>query len=133
MQDDLIFSIRSDTAELTLDAPSLETYEAALRAPFLSVKIPVWHFGGDGMGEYFASLARDWRGWEGARVWQSLERQIAFEALMSKAGAVGLRVILSDSSYDAWQIRYELGVDNARLDDIARDALAFERHLGAAR
>jgi hypothetical protein len=121
-----------DGASLTLDAPMRDTYRATLHAPELTVAATIQHIGGDFLGRFFQELARDWRGWEGARTWHSLEHQLSFEASHSKTGAIGLRVLLRDSSYDAWQIRYDLGVENGDLDRLARDSAAFGQHLGAA-
>jgi uncharacterized protein DUF6228 len=117
---------------LTFSAPTREMYHVTLKAPVLTVAVDVWHMGGDFLGEFFAGLAGDWRGFEGRRDWHSLEHQLAFEATFVKTGGVGLRILLRDSSYDAWQIRYDLGVESGALDRVARDATVFAHLLGAA-
>ena len=120
------------SSALTFSAPTHERYRVTLKAPVLTVALDVWHIGGDFLGEFFVGLARDWHGFEGRRDWHSLEQQLAFEATFVKTGGVGLRIFLRDSSYDAWEVRYDLGVESGALDRLARDATAFARLLGAA-
>jgi hypothetical protein len=71
------------------------------------------------IGEFFASLAADWRGWAGKRNWG--RRPIMLTATHDGLGHIGLIVELEET-YDRWRVRGELVLDAGRLDQVARDA-----------
>lgn len=76
------------------------------------------------LGDFFTGLARDWRGWDGERIYESLEHDLRFVA--EHDGHVRLRVRLSQSSDpDGWRVetrlRIEPGEELVRLaDDLSR-------------
>lgn len=61
---------------------------------------------GDGIGPWAADLAESYQGWDGVRVWQSLERHLRIEVTHDRRGHVSLRfVIRGPRPYepDAWE------------------------------
>ena len=46
---------------------------ARLDGQGVSAQCSVYAYLGEGIGEFFRSMARDWRGWAGTRSWSSLE------------------------------------------------------------
>jgi hypothetical protein len=73
------------------------------------------------IGEYFAALARDWRGWADARTWG--RRPLALSATHDGLGHVTLTVELTQSLYPgAWSVRIPIQLDAGGLDDVARQA-----------
>ena len=133
MADALDFSLRDSTGlTLTLGDPTPEVFDAHLSGPSLSVRVPVFHFGGDYLAEFFAGLARDWRGWTDERRWCSLESALGLSAVVRPGGTVVFTVELRDASRDTWRVTAELAIENGKLDDLARDARKFADFLGAA-
>lgn len=69
-----------------------------------------WDGGFTALAAYFTSLAEDWRGWQGERVFESIEGDLRIYA--THDGHVNLRVLLWESTVQhGW--RMEVGV---RLD-----------------
>jgi hypothetical protein len=80
-----------------------------------------------GVVKMFAEAARDWKGWQGAKVWQSLEGELRLELRADHLGHVSLRAeIRSDSGgADPWRLDAEVGLDAGQLDSIAAGAKAL--------
>jgi hypothetical protein len=78
----------------------------------------------DGIARLWADAAREWRGWHGAKVWESLEGELRIQLSTDRAGHVELRVRLrSDAGVsDPWSIETSIGLDAGALESIARDA-----------
>jgi Family of unknown function (DUF6228) len=72
---------------------------------------------------FLESLAADWQGWNGIRTWQSMERELAFDARHDGRGHVSLSVTLRAPGPDwddtAWSARavfvLEAGEEMTRL------------------
>ncbi len=60
------------------------------RGQWVSIETLVRTWDGDGLDTFFSSLAEDFRGWEGARNWRSLERDLTISAEHCPGGYVHL-------------------------------------------
>lgn len=69
------------------DEPTLDFLVRA-RGPWGSVETPVRTWDGDGLDTFLASLAEDFRGWEGARTWHSLCYDLTLSAEHRPGGHV---------------------------------------------
>ncbi len=67
------------------DDPVLDFLVTA-RGEWVSVEASVRTLEGDGLGDFLAELAEDFRGWEGARTWRSLECDLTLSARHSGRG-----------------------------------------------
>ena len=80
------------------------------------------------LSDLFGELADDWRGWEGERVWGSLDGELGFRATHDKLGTVTLAVRLRSDVYEPsvrdflWTTTALLLLDAGRLDALAREA-----------
>ncbi|MEQ4208855.1 DUF6228 family protein [Actinopolymorpha sp. B9G3] len=63
--------------------------------------------GFDGLTDFFRSMAKSWRGWDGARTWSSLEGDLTLTA--KHDGHVRLLVQIRDSI--DWSAEIELTID----------------------
>ena len=75
---------------------------------------------------YFADLATQWRGWAGAKEWESLGLRLS--ARHDGLGHVTLGATL-DQDYtmaDRWRVRASLVLDAGSLDTLARAARALD-------
>lgn len=77
-----------------------------------------------GVARLFADAARDWRGWDGSKVWQSLEGELRLEMSADGRGHVFLRVQIRSNpgGSDPWQLDAEIGLDAGQLGEIAARA-----------
>lgn len=82
----------------------LRPYEDELTLHFLvaahgrwgKVATAVETWGGDGLDTFLASLAEDFRGWQGERTWHSLCHDLTLSAEHHSGGHVRLRWAISD-------------------------------------
>ena len=79
---------------------------------------------GGGIARLFAEAAKEWKGWHGAKVWESLEGELRIELSIDRLGhvTVAVRVRSDPGGSDRWQLDAELGLDAGQLDDVARQA-----------
>jgi hypothetical protein len=76
--------------------------------------------------EFFADLAREWRGWSGEKIWQPIEGGLRLSARHDGLGHVTLRTTLQQDAYpDGWRFEATLKLDAGTLDATARDAASF--------
>lgn len=80
-----------------------------------------------GVVRLFEEAARDWKGWEGPKVWESLERELRLELSADRRGHISLRVQIRSppGGRDPWRLEAEIGLDAGQLDDIATRARAL--------
>jgi len=87
--------------------------EATLQVPGLEARRTVVHHyatGFDDLLAFFADLERDWKGWEGPRVFASLEHDLTLAA--THDGHVRLAVQLRESTVpDGWDVSAVLRLD----------------------
>lgn len=83
--------------------------------------------GFDSLAAFFVGLADDWRGWEGERVYESLEHDLRIVAVHD--GRVRLKVRLWQSSNpDGWSVETRLTVEpGEELARVADDLTRFVR------
>lgn len=105
------------------DDPTLDFLVRA-RGRWVSVETLVRTWEGDGFDGFLSLLAEDFRGWEGARTWRSLEGDLALSA--EHDGYVHLTwVIYGRSPHDEW--RFETTTTHAAGEDMRN--LAAEIHM----
>lgn len=77
-----------------------------------------------GVARLFADAARNWRGWHGEKVWESLEGELRIELRIDHLGhvVVAVRVRSEPGGADPWQLDAELSLDAGQLDGVAREA-----------
>jgi hypothetical protein len=84
-----------------------------LTGPDLSASRQVyagWSGGFTHLATFFADLADQWRGWQGERVFESIEGDLRIQA--THDGHVNLRVTLWESTVpDGWKVQAEVGLD----------------------
>ncbi|MEV7590521.1 DUF6228 family protein [Streptomyces sp. NPDC089922] len=71
------------------DEPTLDILVRA-RGQRVSVETLVRTWDGDGLDAFLSALAEDFRGWDGARAWRSLERGLTISAEHHSGGYVHL-------------------------------------------
>lgn len=75
---------------------------------------------------FFASIAADWRGWDGEKNWAALESDFSLRATSDRLGHIRLEVNLRNHGpEDDWRVFAPIFLDAGSLDRIAADAKAF--------
>ena len=107
-----------DYLSVRLDGPSL----SASRQVYAG-----WHEGFEILARYFDDLAASWRGWEGERVFESIERDLRIAA--THDGHVQMGILLWECSQPGgWRVQAELRLDaGEQLASAARDVAALVR------
>ncbi|SEO24634.1 hypothetical protein SAMN05216267_10212 [Actinacidiphila rubida] len=106
------------------DDPTLDFLVKA-RGRWVSVETLVRTWGGDGLDTFLSALAEDFRGWEGARAWRSLEHDLTISAEHRAGGYVHLTwAIHGRPPSDEW--RFETTTVHAAGEEMRN--LAAEIH-----
>lgn len=79
---------------------------------------------GAGITRLFADAAKEWKGWHGEKVWESLEGELRIALRSDHLGhvVVAVRVRSDRGGLDPWQLDAEVGLDAGQLRGVARDA-----------
>lgn len=122
--------------------PSDPQFHGALPADYLSVAVTGpdmsatrqvyagWDGGFTALAAFFSGLADQWRGWEGQRVFESIEGDLRIQA--AHDGHVSLRVLLWESTVpDGWRVEAAVRLDAGEaLSRAAQDVAALVRARG---
>ena len=122
----LVIDSREPEASLILSALDSNYFLAQTIHPGLDATAPVGSYMSDGLGDFFAELARDWRGWEGTRRWESLEGELTLLAESDRSGHVYVRVHLHDGAPARWMVELRLTLEAGQLERLAAKAREFE-------
>lgn len=98
---------------------------AELVADGLTARTSFW-LGPEGLEErlddFFASLERDWRGWDGQRRWSGMEGGLSLTCTHDEQGTISVAVVLEHLSGSAWSAEATLAVDaGEELSRLVRD------------
>ena len=117
---------RDDHSSLRLEAHDRNYFIADLRGLNLGARARVGTYMSGGLAELFGELAADWRGWDGQKAWRSLEGELQLTATADRAGHVTLLTRLREGAPPLWSVELTLVVEAGQLEQIAREARAFE-------
>ena len=125
-QDGTTLSLR-DVTELRLrDSEGPEYFEVHISGPNVSAHARVYGYMSSGLPELFESLAQNWKGWDGERLWSSLEGEFSLSATADRLGHIWLGYRLrGDVGGQTWELKGRLLLESGQLDAIARDIRAF--------
>jgi Family of unknown function (DUF6228) len=113
-------------------------FEVEAEAERLKVQAPVALFadqglvGGHanvGLADFLDDLVADWRGWEGAREWESLNRDLTLQATHHGRFIKIVFVFRRDRYPDAWEARVPIALaPGESLSSFARGVRSFWGH-----
>jgi hypothetical protein len=75
-----------------------------------------------------AEMARQWSGWRGELIWQSLEGELVLRCAHDRLGHVSIRVELRSGFFanpDDWQVSATVMTEAGQLEELARRAAIF--------
>ena len=109
--------------------PDFYTLVATIEQPGLRATTKVYDMDGARGGSltgYFATLAEEWRGWDGEKEWAALEGQLALSCTSDKTGHARLVVRLGETAHwDGWSAEVVLMLDVMQRDRIAKEVRRF--------
>lgn len=120
------------TPEATSGAPDSVIVTLRLKGLLATSRV-VSHYatGFQDLADFFAKLAADWRGWPGARRWESLECDLTIEARHQHSHVtlkVELRCDRFDWDNDGWRVSGDVSIEpGEQLSSAARDVASLAR------
>ncbi len=101
----------------------VEQMVATVETVGLSASTDVYTFMSGVPIDLFEAIAREWRGWQGPKQWESLEGELKLTATMDRTGHVSVQVELRRGG--AWELRAWIVLEAGQLDAIAAQLRRF--------
>jgi hypothetical protein len=113
--------------ELRLEERKGDYFRVTLSGDAISAtKVVYAYTDGPLLASFFASIAADWRGWNGERAWKALEGDFSVRATSDRLGHIRLDAELhSHDLDDNWSISAPVFLDGGSLDRIAAEWTFF--------
>ena len=73
---------------------------------------------------FFMELAKDWRGFDGEKVWNSLEGEFGLICMADRLGHFAIEATIRDA-FDTWRVKNTIFVEAGQLAKIADDVKKF--------
>jgi hypothetical protein len=95
----------------------LSVFDATLVGPRLDATLDIYVDQPGDLPAFFAGLAGDWRGWDGVRRWESLERDLRLACRHDRVGRVTVEVTLGRRAKvpPYWQVTSPVSVEPGQL------------------
>lgn len=118
---------RLTLSHLRYEADDISRYRATLETSGLHATADVYSLGDGGLPGFFHKLAQEWRGWDGAEDWRSLESQLALSATSDRLGHLSLVVrVRPSAATEDWTAMATLQLDGgSSLERLTRQAQEF--------
>src|SRR5688572_28385461 len=123
-------SIELSEQEGLAEPGGTEFYRVTLRENEFEASIRVYAFDPteDGLPKFFASLGRDWKGWDGERRWSSLEGEFELRCEHDSTGHVITTATIRSNRYGhGWMGEIRFDIAGGKLDKIAAEVDLFFR------
>lgn len=104
----------------------LEYFTVELFDPEVRARTRVYAYEPSQMTAFFDDLARNWRGWPGNKLWESLEGECRMSAANDGKGHIDLNVSLRPSpNPNAWRFDGVVLIEAGQLDSLVRTIEGF--------
>jgi hypothetical protein len=103
---------------------ALEYFTAEVRVSTLHAEVRVYAWGADGLSALFEEMALQWRGWEEAKEWSSVEGELKVAARHGRLGHIALEVSLRPL-HEEWEAQATIVLEAGSLDPPARSVQEF--------
>jgi len=106
-------------------SPTSESFLVEVRGYDIRSEARASSFMAPDLGEFFASMASEWRGWTGEKTWATLDRELELTATADSLGHIRLAFFLrpADTGFN-WELRGALELGAGQLEAIAHDVKA---------
>ena len=93
----------------------------------------VYAYHPESLAALFDEMAREWRGWSGAKEWASVEGELTLSCTTDGKRHVDIAIRVKESLYpDSWRVQATALVEAGQLEAIAKSVRAFIAHSGRA-
>ena len=104
----------------------LDYFSIEISNPTISGTTRVYAFQSDGLSTLFDEMARDWRGWDGQKKWESLEGELSLSSSSDGKGHILIEVIAQESVHpDSWRIKAMIMIEAGQIDRYAKQISFF--------
>jgi hypothetical protein len=108
------------------DGAGIEYVVAELTGDTLAASTRVYAWGIDSLAALFEEMAIDWKGWTGAKEWESVEGEFSLSCINDGRGHITIHVKLLASPYpDSWSVRCSVVVEAGQMDAVASQMKRF--------
>jgi hypothetical protein len=103
-----------------------EYFRVTIRGNGLTASARVYAFEPTGgLEQFLKEIAANWRGWEGEKIWTSLEGELRLGCTSDSLGHIAIEVTLHEAGAGGWSARDVFHVDAGQLEQIALDVKRF--------
>lgn len=104
----------------------LDYFSVEVANPTIRAQTRVYAYHSEGLATLFDEMARSWRGWSGAREWESLEGELRLSCTADGKGHVDIAIRLAESLHpDRRQVQAMALVEAGQLEALAKSIRAF--------
>lgn len=119
--------IKSSSSDAVLEFGRVEGdyFEASLRSSSHSAaKRVCCYTDPQGVANLFEEAATNWRGWSGAKRWDSIEGELSLQLVADHTGHLTLTVVINNDlgGPDSWRVESQLSLEAGQLEQLAKDA-----------
>jgi hypothetical protein len=103
-------------------------FRAALTSNMYSGSLKVCAYtDAHGLADLFQDMAANWQGWNGKKVWASIEGEFSLSCTHDKLGHITIDVMMNEDfgSRETWNLRASLVIEAGQLEAIAAHAKEF--------
>ncbi|WP_141491487.1 DUF6228 family protein [Longimonas halophila] len=100
---------------------SWASFVATIEDDGLHANVRVFDLGPESLVDLFEQMNEEYRGWDGAKTWKSIEGQMALSCTSDRSGHAFVEVVLRpDLRPDRWEVNSRLRIDAGQHDRIAK-------------
>ena len=115
------------SATLTFCDRDADYFTVVYESPSVILKKRVWGYTDcDFLVNLFSFIAKEWKGWQGAQEWASIEGEFAICATSDNLGHVMLTIKIKEfDGPEVWDSIVQLGIDASQTENIAKSVRTF--------
>ena len=104
-----------------------EYFNVKFESPAISLSKKVWGYTDYGyIVDLFSSIAKEWKGWEGVKEWNSVEGEFGISATIDSLGHIMLSLLFREiEGSEEWSAECQLSIDSNQLDIIEKNMSNF--------
>jgi len=125
--DTAVIKSGNTSATLTFCERDADYFTVLFESPAVKLKKRVWGYTDcEFLVNLFSFIAKEWKGWQGAQEWASIEGEFAISATSDALGRVTLNIKISEfDGPEIWSSNVTLGLDASQTENIAKSVGAF--------
>jgi hypothetical protein len=111
-------------AKLKFSELENEYFTVVFSSASLSALHRVWVYTGDceRLVNLFLDMAKNWTGWEGAKIWDAIEGDFSLSCTSDKLGHITLEIELVErNAPELWFARFNVEIEAGQLEKIANE------------